>query len=262
MIRSRLPAMDALIPLRLAKFVGVALLTTGIVGSILVGDQRTRRRAAQWLATAGLIVVWLAGYALLKRSGLTLREPWVSWSLLSGLVAMVGATAAARTAVVPPLAGALGLGGLAAAFGLMSARSGSVAYGLVVPGIVAAITTVALQRARIEGTPDPDTEDATFRWFAWLARAEGVSLLALFGVYMPVKYIAGVQLDGGQGWFGWAHGIMQLLYIVALITVARASGWSLLRQAVGFVASLVPFGTFVFESRVRPRPATASAPPA
>ena len=244
--------MEPLVLWRLCKFLGVALFATGVIGSVVLPAQRQRRVAAQVVATIGLMAVWIAGYAILKQLGLTLREPWISRALLAGLLAMGGAAWSASAARVPPIAGALASGGLIAAFGLMSARSGSVVFGTVLPGIVAAVVFGALTRNQTQGEPDPDAPAATFRWFAWLARAEGISLLALFGLYMPMKYMADIVLDGGQGWFGWAHGMLQLLYLVALFAVGKAHGWSIVRLGLGFVASLVPFGTFVFEARVRP----------
>jgi integral membrane protein len=45
--------------------------------------------------------------------------------------------------------------------------------------------------------------------------------------------------------------VLQLVYLVALIVTARVHDWGVLRQLLGFVASLLPFGTFVFERRVR-----------
>ncbi|MEM7155925.1 MAG: DUF3817 domain-containing protein [Myxococcota bacterium] len=251
--------MEPLVLWRLCKFVGVALFTTGVIGSVVLPSQRQRRVAAQVVATIGLIAVWIAGYAMLKQLGLTLKEPWVSRALLAGLLAMGGAAWSAGAARVPPVAGAVAFGGLIAAFGLMSARTGSVVFGTVLPGIVAALTFGALVRAQPGGEPDAEAPAATFRWFAWLARAEGLSLLLLFGLYIPMKYLADIVLDGGQGWFGWAHGVLQLLYLVALLAAGRAHGWSIVRLGFGFVASLVPFGTFVFEARVRPSEAPSAA---
>ena len=97
---------------------------------------------------------------------------------------------------------------------------------------------------------DPDPR-LTATWFTNLARLEGVSLLVLFGVAMPLKYAAGIA--EATVWTGWAHGCLFLVYLVALDSQRRVAGWSIGTAAAGFVASLLPFGTFVFERWVERR---------
>ncbi len=238
---------------RFVKFVSVALLASGVLGSVFGSTPATRRRAGQVLATLGLFGVWLAGYALAKKTGVSIGEPWISRSLLAGLLALGGACMAGTSDRVPPWAAALGIGGLLSGFGWMSSRTLDQAWmlGAAVPAVVATATVLWVARREHAGT-DPARDGATFRWFTWLARAEGVSLLMLFGVYMPLKYGAGIVLDGGQGWFGWVHGVLQLAYIVSLLVTGRVLGWGLLRTVAGFIASLLPLGTFIFERRAQP----------
>ncbi|MCK6525194.1 DUF3817 domain-containing protein [Myxococcota bacterium] len=88
----------------------------------------------------------------------------------------------------------------------------------------------------------------TLTWFFHVARAEGLSLLLLFGVAMPLKYAFGNPIL--VPFVGWAHGVLVFLYLIALQSVARVEGWGLVRVAAAFVASLVPFGTFIFERRL------------
>ncbi len=260
--------MDAWIAWRFAKFIGVALFTTGVLGSISVAPPSLRRFSGLVVATGGLGLVWIAGYALTKPSGLSFSEPWISRALLVSLVALLGATQAAVHRDVPSWAAASAVGGLLSAFGLMSSRGGdaTILLGWGVP-LTAALGTFAWVHRRPTNEPtnertddhdDSDRNAAVSRWFAWLARAEGTSLLLLFGVHMPLKYGAGIQLDGGQGWFGWIHGVLQLVYVVSLFTTGKVLGWGLARQVAGFVASLLPLGTFVFEHRVRVAPSTPS----
>jgi len=83
------------------------------------------------------------------------------------------------------------------------------------------------------------------RAFLWVARAEGLSLLLLFGVAMPLKY--------GLGWShatmvpGWIHGLLFISYVGLLVLIARQQSWSPARVGLGLAASVVPFGTFAFE---------------
>lgn len=85
----------------------------------------------------------------------------------------------------------------------------------------------------------------TLTGFRWIGRAEGVSYLLLLGVGMPLKYAAG--RPEAVEWLGWAHGMLFLAYVVALAAAAREQGWGPGRIVMGFVASLLPFGPFVFE---------------
>ncbi len=89
------------------------------------------------------------------------------------------------------------------------------------------------------------TEPLTATWFRWISRAEGLSLLLLFGVAMPLKYAFGEP--AAVQWVGWVHGILFLVYVIALGSAARVGSWPLNRVAMGLIASLVPFGPFLFE---------------
>ena len=78
---------------------------------------------------------------------------------------------------------------------------------------------------------------------------EGISYLVLLGVAMPLKYFAGMPL--AVRWTGWAHGVLFVLFCLALLGAMRARRWSLARAAWVFVAALVPFGTFAIDGRLR-----------
>jgi integral membrane protein len=86
----------------------------------------------------------------------------------------------------------------------------------------------------------------TERWFRAIATAEALSLLALFGVAMPLKYAFG--RPEAVAWVGWIHGILFLVYLVALLSAARVGGWRLPVVLAGLAASLVPFGPFVLHA--------------
>jgi len=95
-----------------------------------------------------------------------------------------------------------------------------------------------------------------FASFLWVARLEGLSLLLLMGVAMPLKY--GMGFEHATQVPGWAHGVLFIAYVALLGVVGLRSGWSLARIAAGFVAAFVPFGTFVFE-RSLPEPGAPAA---
>jgi integral membrane protein len=92
-------------------------------------------------------------------------------------------------------------------------------------------------------------ESLTLRWFFALGRLEGASLIALMGIAMPLKYAA--DLPSATSWTGWIHGFLFLVFLVALVSARRTEGWPASRLVWGFLASLVPFGTFVLERRIR-----------
>lgn len=77
---------------------------------------------------------------------------------------------------------------------------------------------------------------------------EGFSALLLFFIAMPLKY--GFDMPLAVKYTGWAHGLLFVLYIGALLQAAFTYKWSLLKIVLGFVASVLPFGTFIFDAKV------------
>lgn len=78
-----------------------------------------------------------------------------------------------------------------------------------------------------------------------LGWAEGVSYLALLGVAMPFKYLLDMPL--GVRWVGMAHGALWILYVGALMAMYLVRGWRVSLLLGGILASLLPFGPFVFD---------------
>jgi integral membrane protein len=83
-----------------------------------------------------------------------------------------------------------------------------------------------------------------FRLIAWL---EGLSYLLLLFIAMPLKYLADMPL--AVKYTGWAHGLLFVLYMIVLLEVAIRYKWSLKQMALGFIASLLPFGPFIFDKK-------------
>jgi len=79
--------------------------------------------------------------------------------------------------------------------------------------------------------------------FKTISYLEGLSFLLLLGIAMPLKYMAG--LPAAVKYVGWAHGLLFILYVFALFELRRE--WSTRKLGIGFVASLLPFGPFLFE---------------
>jgi integral membrane protein len=78
---------------------------------------------------------------------------------------------------------------------------------------------------------------------------EGGSFLVLLGIAMPLKYAAGlpqmVQV------VGWIHGVLFVLFIAAVAHAAALLRWPYARVMGALIASVVPFGTFVLDARLR-----------
>ncbi len=87
------------------------------------------------------------------------------------------------------------------------------------------------------------------RDFRWIAIAEGLSFLLLLFIAMPLKYWVGIPL-----WVrvvGSIHGGLFLLYIWAALRAAKCDKWSTKQLIVACVASLLPFGPFVIDHKLK-----------
>lgn len=85
--------------------------------------------------------------------------------------------------------------------------------------------------------------------FRVVSLIEGLSFLVLLGIAMPLKYFA--DIPTGVTLVGWIHGVLFVLYIAAVVHVTLTDGWSLKRVTGALIASLLPFGPFVFDARLR-----------
>lgn len=82
-----------------------------------------------------------------------------------------------------------------------------------------------------------------------IAFVEGVSFLVLLGVAMPLKYFA--DLPEAVKIFGWIHGLLFVLYLISVAEVTFRRRWSFAQIVGAIVASLIPFGTFALDRRLR-----------
>jgi integral membrane protein len=77
---------------------------------------------------------------------------------------------------------------------------------------------------------------------------EGVSYLLLLSVAMPMKYFFGIPM--AVKIVGMAHGVLFIAYCLLLALQMRANKWNLLFGIYLFVATLIPFGTFVTDRKL------------
>ena len=71
----------------------------------------------------------------------------------------------------------------------------------------------------------------------------------LFLVAMPMKYLMENPVLIKP--VGMVHGILFLVFFVALVRVWLVDKWPLSKLILGFVAGNVPFGAFWFERRLK-----------
>ena len=79
--------------------------------------------------------------------------------------------------------------------------------------------------------------------------AEGVSLLLLLFVAMPLKYLSGkpemVKI------VGWAHGVLFVAFMIAVLNAFIVRKWAFTKVFVAFIAAFLPFGTFWFDKKLK-----------
>lgn len=76
---------------------------------------------------------------------------------------------------------------------------------------------------------------------------EGISFLSL-GITMYLKYALEMPLANQV--VGMAHGILFIAYIFMVFWVSREKQWNINQQFGAYLASLLPFGTFVADARI------------
>lgn len=87
------------------------------------------------------------------------------------------------------------------------------------------------------------------KFFITLGRFEACSLLALLGIAMPLKYLYDYPL--AVRIVGMAHGLLFLVYCAAAIDISQSERWSRWKLARCWIASCLPFGTYLFERELR-----------
>lgn len=78
---------------------------------------------------------------------------------------------------------------------------------------------------------------------------EAVSFLILVGVAMPLKYIWHEPL--AVKIVGWIHGILFMIFCLALLRTLIVARWPFGRAILIFIAALLPFGPFVVDRKMR-----------
>lgn len=78
---------------------------------------------------------------------------------------------------------------------------------------------------------------------------EGISLLVLLFIAMPLKYIW--NEPGAVKIVGWIHGALFVLFMLLAFRVYEQRSWPFKKVILAFIAAFLPFGTFVFDKQLK-----------
>lgn len=78
---------------------------------------------------------------------------------------------------------------------------------------------------------------------------EGLSFLLLLFVAMPLKYIWDNPI--WVKYVGMGHGILFIAFLAVLFIVCEKMKWSIKMFVLGLIASILPFGPFVFDHKLK-----------
>lgn len=85
--------------------------------------------------------------------------------------------------------------------------------------------------------------------FRAISYIEGVSLLLLLCVAMPVKYLGGYPFAVTV--MGWIHGILFIVFVVMATQCAQQHRWSNRFYYAVMLAGIMPFGFFWLDRKLK-----------
>ncbi len=94
-------------------------------------------------------------------------------------------------------------------------------------------------------------QNDAFSRFRVISFVEGISYLLLVFIAMPLKYIFDYPMAVRV--VGMGHGILFILFIVALVMAANKYKWKIVTFQL-FVYSLIPFGFILIEKIIMKTP--------
>ena len=87
------------------------------------------------------------------------------------------------------------------------------------------------------------------QWFRRVAIAEGISFLVLLCIAMPLKYFADSPMAVKV--VGYMHGFLFIAFVVLAWETKNALNKGFIWFIGAFIASLLPFGTFVLDNKMK-----------
>jgi integral membrane protein len=89
------------------------------------------------------------------------------------------------------------------------------------------------------------TSKKTYHWFRKIAMIEGISYLVLLFIAMPLKYLADMPM--AVTIVGGIHGALFVALMIYIYLVHDQYGNNLKWMIKAFIASIIPFGTFIWD---------------
>ena len=112
--------------------------------------------------------------------------------------------------------------------------------------LVFAIVTICATLLFYRHEKDLGMNIRTLRWVGFL---EGISFLLLLFIAMPMKYMFDNPIL--VKYVGMGHGVLFIAFLVVLFVVCEKQKWSLKMFILGLIASILPFGPFVFDAKLK-----------
>lgn len=78
---------------------------------------------------------------------------------------------------------------------------------------------------------------------------DGISLLVLLGIAMPLKYFADLPI--AVRITGSVHGAIFITYAVAILIVQLRVKWAFFYSIIAGAVAFIPFGNFVFDKHIK-----------
>lgn len=89
----------------------------------------------------------------------------------------------------------------------------------------------------------------TLKRFRVISYIEGLSYLILLFIAMPIKYLA--ENPYPVKVIGMAHGVLFMLFVLFLYETMRKYAWEKGFSSKLFIYSLIPFGSFIIEKKIK-----------
>ena len=84
--------------------------------------------------------------------------------------------------------------------------------------------------------------------FRLISILEGFSFLILLFIAMPLKYM--MDITAPNKIVGMAHGVLFIAYVFLVFWASTETKWNTKTKFWAYVASLLPFGTFVADAKI------------
>ncbi len=89
----------------------------------------------------------------------------------------------------------------------------------------------------------------TLKNFRLLAMIEGISLLTLLFIAMPLKYYADITQIVPI--IGMIHGLLFMAFMVSSLNISHKLNWPIFFWLLVFISSIVPAGTFLMDLKLK-----------